>query len=162
VREFCVVVDFPAMRVGVRTDGERVTGLSFLPRSAPLLAPRNCLARRVADQLERYRDDPAAQFDLPLAIEGTPFQRQVWDALRAIPGGRTLTYGEIAQQVQGEARAVGQACGDNRLPIVIPCHRAVAADGIGGFAHSSGGFMLDVKRWLLRHETGPETFELRP
>jgi methylated-DNA-[protein]-cysteine S-methyltransferase len=162
VREFEVVVDFPAMRVGARTDGERVVAISFLPRSVPLQVPVSDLARRVASQLERYRDDPGAQFDLPLAIEGTPFQRRVWEALRAIPCGRTLTYGEIAQQVQGEARAVGQACGDNRLPIVIPCHRAVAADGLGGFAHSTGGTLLEVKRWLLRHETGPETFELRP
>jgi methylated-DNA-[protein]-cysteine S-methyltransferase len=73
-----------------------------------------------------------------------------------------LTYGEIAQQVEGEARAVGQACGDNRLPLVIPCHRAVAADGIGGFGHSTGGFLLEAKRWLLLHEMGPERFELRP
>jgi methylated-DNA-[protein]-cysteine S-methyltransferase len=162
VRDFDVVVDFPAMRVGARTDGARVVGISFLPRTVPLRSPTTELARRVAEQLERYRDDPAARFDLPLAIEGTPLQHAVWEALRAIPSGRTLTYGEIARQVQGEARAVGQACGDNRLPIVIPCHRAVAADGLGGFAHSTGGYLLEVKRWLLRHETGPETFELRP
>lgn len=162
MREFAVVVDFPAMRVGARTEGGRVTELSFLPRSVPLQAPKNELARLVAEQLEHYREDPCATFDLPLAIEGTLFQQQVWQALSAIPSGRTLTYGEIARQVQGEARAVGQACGDNRLPIVIPCHRAVAADGLGGFAHSAGGYMLEVKRWLLRHETGPETFELRP
>ena len=59
-------------------------------------------------------------------------------------------------------RAVGQACGDNRLPIVIPCHRVVAANGIGGFSHTSEGFLIDVKRWLLMHEARADAFALRP
>jgi methylated-DNA-[protein]-cysteine S-methyltransferase len=80
----------------------------------------------------------------------------------AIPRGRTLTYGEMARKLDGEARAVGQACGDNRLPIVIPCHRVVAADGVGGFSHSTGGYLLEAKRWLLMHESSADAFELRP
>ena len=59
-------------------------------------------------------------------------------------------------------RAVGQACGDNRLPIVIPCHRVVAASGIGGFGHSTGGYLLEAKRWLLMHESSADAFRLRP
>ena len=81
-------------------------------------------------------------------------------ALCEIPRGKTLTYGALAQRLGAEARAVGQACGDNRLPIVIPCHRVVAADGIGGFGHSTGGYLLEAKRWLLMHEA--PAFELRP
>jgi len=160
--EFDAVIGFPAMRVGVRVRGDRVAAISFLPPQGELIAPQSALAERAARQLERYREDPDARFDLPLLVEGTDFQRRVWQALGAIPCGRTLTYGEIARQVAGEARAVGQACGDNRLPLVIPCHRAVAADGIGGFAHSTGGFKLEAKRWLLLHEMGPERFELTP
>lgn len=160
--EFDAVIGFPAMRVGVRVRGEHVAAISFLPPQAKLVEPQNELAERAARQIERYRGDPDARFDLPLLVEGTDFQRRVWQALCAIPCGRTLTYGEIARQVEGEARAVGQACGDNRLPLVIPCHRAVAADGIGGFAHSTGGFHLEAKRWLLLHEMGPERFELTP
>jgi methylated-DNA-[protein]-cysteine S-methyltransferase len=133
-----------------------------LPPQGEVVAPRNALAERAAHQIERYREDPGARFDVPLLIEGTEFQRRVWQALCAIPCGRTLAYGDLARQVEGEARAVGQACGDNRLPIVIPCHRAVAADGIGGFAHSTGGYLLEAKRWLLLHEMGPERFELAP
>ena len=64
--------------------------------------------------------------------------------------------------LRDHARAVGQACGDNRLPIVIPCHRVVAADGIGGFAHATGGYLLEAKRWLLAHECGADAFELTP
>lgn len=117
---------------------------------------------RNARHLERYREDPDARFDLPLLIEGTDFQRRLWDALCTSPRGRTFTYGELARKLEGEARAVGQACGDNKLPIVIPCHRVVAADGIGGFAHSTGGYLLEAKRWLLMHESSADAFELRP
>ena len=150
------------MKVAVNTRGGRVTGISYLPPSVDAQAPRNPLAERAARQLERYREDPDAGFDLPLLIEGTPFQRRLWEALCEIPRGKTLTYGELARRLGGEARAVGQACGDNRLPIVIPCHRVVAADGIGGFAHATGGYLLEAKRWLLAHERGADPFELTP
>jgi methylated-DNA-[protein]-cysteine S-methyltransferase len=148
------------MMVAVKTRDQRVTQISYLPASVDSQAPRNPLAERAARQLERYREDPDARFDLPLHVEGTPFQRRLWHALCEIPRGKTLTYGELARRLGGEARAVGQACGDNRLPIVIPCHRVVAADGIGGFAHSTGGYLLEAKRWLLMHEA--PAFELRP
>jgi methylated-DNA-[protein]-cysteine S-methyltransferase len=124
--------------------------------------PRNALAERESRQLERSRDDPDAPFDLPLAIEGTPFQKSVWQAMCAIPRGRTRTYGALARELGGEARAVGQACGDNRLPIVIPCHRVVAAGGIGGFAHATNGYLIEAKRWLLLHEAQADAFALKP
>lgn len=150
------------MKVAVATREGCVAGISYLPPAAETKAPENTLAERAARQLERYRDDPDAKFDLPLLIEGTAFQRRLWNALCEIPRGRTLTYGELARKLGGEARAVGQACGDNKLPIVIPCHRVVAADGIGGFAHSTGGYLLEAKRWLLMHEASAGAFELRP
>jgi len=145
----------------VTRDG-RVAEIRTLAQATPSRSPRNALAERAARQLERYRDDPDATFDLPLLIEGTAFQRGVWEAMRAIPRGRTRTYGELARELGGEARAVGQACGDNRLPIVIPCHRVVAADGIGGFAHATDGYLIEAKRWLLLHEAQADAFALRP
>lgn len=159
-----VVVEFPKMKVAVTTRDERVVEIRYLPLSASDIPARNPLAARAARQLERYREDPDTRFDLPLLIEGTPLQRRVWEAMCAIPRGETRTYGAIAQQL-GDAdyktlRAIGQACGDNRLPIVIPCHRVVAANGLGGFAHSTEGYLIEAKRWLLLHETGE--FELRP
>lgn len=150
------------MKVAVATRDGRVTEIRYLPPSAQTRAPRTALAERAAQQLERYRQDPDVRFDLPLHIEGTAFQRRLWDALCEIPRGKTLTYGELARRLDGEARAVGQACGDNRLPIVIPCHRVVAAQGIGGFAHATGGYLLEAKRWLLAHEAGADRFELTP
>ena len=120
------------------------------------------MAERAATQLERYRENPDTTFDLPLLVEGTPLQRGVWEAMCAIPRGRTRTYGDLARELGADARAIGQACGDNRLPIVIPCHRVVAADGIGGFAHTRpSGYLMEAKRWLLLHEAGRK-FELRP
>jgi methylated-DNA-[protein]-cysteine S-methyltransferase len=159
---FDVVVEFPRMKVGVATRDGKVVRIQYLPPEAALQAPANPLAERAARQLERYRDDADAPFDLPLVIEGTPFQRGVWDAMCAIPRGRTRTYGELAAALGGEARAVGQACGDNRLPVVIPCHRVVAADGIGGFAHATSGYLLEAKRWLLMHERSADAFALAP
>lgn len=156
------VIEFPIMKVGVSTRNDRVVEICYLPSSTAVIAPRNPLAERAARQLERYRADPDATFDLPLLIEGSPLQRAVWEAMCSIPRGQTRTYGDLAQQLGAEARAVGQACGDNRLPIVIPCHRVVAANGIGGFAHATEGFLIETKRWLLRHETNPDEFELRP
>jgi methylated-DNA-[protein]-cysteine S-methyltransferase len=158
------VIEFPVMKVGVSTHDGRVVEIRYLPLSSSNVSPRNSLAERAVRQLERYRDDPDTVFDLPLLIEGSPLQRSVWEAMCAIPRGETRTYGAIAQQL-GDTdykmlRAVGQACGDNRLPIVVPCHRVVAANGLGGFAHATDGFLIEAKRWLLLHETGE--FELRP
>jgi methylated-DNA-[protein]-cysteine S-methyltransferase len=158
------VIEFPVMKVGVSTRDGRVVEIRYLPLSSSNVSPSNSLAERAVRQLERYRDDPDTVFDLPLLIEGSPLQRSVWEAMCAIPRGETRTYGAIAQQL-GDTdykmlRAVGQACGDNRLPIVVPCHRVVAANGLGGFAHATDGFLIEAKRWLLLHETGE--FELRP
>jgi methylated-DNA-[protein]-cysteine S-methyltransferase len=161
-----VVVAFPRMKVAVRTRDERVTDIVYLPPATPLLAAKNALAEEAARQLLAYLANPDARFELPLQIDGTPFQRRLWAALCEIPRGKTLTYGALARRLGGEGvemnRAVGQACGDNRLPIVIPCHRVVAANGIGGFAHSTSGYLIEAKRWLLMHECGADAFELTP
>ena len=156
------IIQFPKMMVAVSTREGRVSGIRYLPPHVEPKAASNALAERAVEQLERYRDEADVRFDLPLLIEGTEFQRRLWQALCEIPRGRTLTYGGLARQLGAEPRAVGQACGDNRLPIVIPCHRVVAADGIGGFAHTTSGYLVEAKRWLLAHERAADAFELTP
>jgi len=141
----------PFGAIEVESDGESITGLRFVPR-VRAIDPAHELAARAATQLAAYLADPRSGFDLPLTVRGTVFQRQVWQAIAEIPCGSTRSYGAIASELQIPARAVGQACGDNRLPVVIPCHRVIGADSLGGFAHSKGGFELTVKRWLLEHE----------
>jgi methylated-DNA-[protein]-cysteine S-methyltransferase len=142
----------PFALLGVRVDGERLAEIVFLGRDGKALSPCNRVAERACAQIERYVGDPEFRFDLPLARRGTPFQRRVWAKIAAIGAGRTRSYGELALELRSAPRAVGQACGANPLPLVVPCHRVLAASGIGGFAHHEGGFHLSVKRWLLAHE----------
>jgi len=157
-----VTVDFPKFKVGVAVRDGVVTQLKYLPLSAPSISPSSELAKRAERQLEGYRGDPNSAFDLPVVIEGTELQKSVWKAMRAIPRGKTRTYGDLARELGADARDIGQCCGDNRLPLVIPCHRIVAADGIGGFAHATSGYLLEAKRWLLMHEAAATAFELEP
>jgi methylated-DNA-[protein]-cysteine S-methyltransferase len=107
------------------------------------------LLRRACDQLHAYFDAELTDFDLPLAPAGTSYQQRVWQALCAIPHGTTRSYIDIASIAGGSPRSVGQANGNNPIPIVIPCHRVVATTHIGGY---SGGDGLLTKRWLLAHE----------
>lgn len=114
----------------------------------------NPLLDEAARQLQAYLADGRFRFDLPLDPGGSAFQRAVWDFMCAIPAGGTRTYGECARAIggtqAGDARAVGQACGANPIPVIIPCHRILAAGGeAGGY---SGKGRLTTKQWLLRHE----------
>ena len=143
----------PFAVLGIRTSGELLTGIEYLPRGVATLAPVNRLAARVCRQLERYLDDPEFKFDLPYEFNGTAFQQRVWRAICSIPSGATLTYLDIARQLKSAPRPVGGACGANRIPLVIPCHRVVASHGIGGFMHARGGAPIAIKQWLLRHES---------
>jgi methylated-DNA-[protein]-cysteine S-methyltransferase len=146
------VIPAPFGALGLRTDDGCLTGIDFLPPCSPLSPPRAALAREAARQLADYFAAPDFPFDLPLRLDGTPYRRRVWSAIRAIPPGATHTYGDLAAALASAPRAVGQAVGDNPLPIVVPCHRVVGRQGLGGFAHASNGYTMDIKRWLLRHE----------
>lgn len=149
---FQAVVSAPVFSLGVRCSDDEVLDIEFLEPRAEV-APRTLLAREAVRQLRAYLKDPRFAFGLPLAPAGTPFQRRVWAGIAAIPAGGTQTYGELAQAIGSGPRAVGNACGANPFPVVVPCHRVVASGGgLGGFARNRGGFLLDVKRWLLRHE----------
>lgn len=132
-------------------DDEGLTAIDF-PGGGPPLVPAGDtpILREAAEQLTAWFGGERTRFDLPLRAAGTPFQRQVWEALCAIPYGQTCSYGDIAKQIGSPAavRAVGTANGRNPLPIVVPCHRVIGANGtLTGYA---GG--LSIKRWLLAHE----------
>jgi methylated-DNA-[protein]-cysteine S-methyltransferase len=127
-----------------------LTGVDLEPE-APVVGTVD-LPPALGEQIAAYLRDGLSPFDLPIELRGTPFQRRVWQALRAIPAGRTRTYGELAELLGTSARAVGGACRVNPCPIVVPCHRVVAKRGLGGFAGDTSGRKLAIKRWLLRHE----------
>lgn len=150
---FDAIVAAPFGGIGVRVDRAAVRELVYLPDSVRQRAPTSTLARKVARQVKLYLADPTFCFDLPLAPRGSTFQKAVWGVIGTIPVGATLSYGDVARRIRSAPRAVGQACGANWFPLVIPCHRVLAANGLGGFAsHDHDGFHLGVKRWLLRHE----------
>jgi methylated-DNA-[protein]-cysteine S-methyltransferase len=111
---------------------------------------QTALLARARDQLHAYFDGELTAFDLPLAPAGTPYRLAVWRALQDIPFGATRSYTDIAARAGGSARSVGQANGDNPIPLIIPCHRVVASTHLGGY---SGGDGLTTKRWLLSHES---------
>jgi len=101
-------------------------------------------------QLLEYFAGKRRTFDLPIAFDGTPTELGVWRFMAAIPYGETRSYGDLAQELDIPARAVGRACGSNRLPIIIPCHRVIASGGqLGGY---SGGEGAETKRRLLQLE----------
>ncbi len=142
----------PFGMLGIVCNDEALTGIDFLAPGSKPLAPRTALARMACEQLNAYFDNPGFRFTLPLAFTGTSHQTRVWQAMRTIPCGKVRSYGDVAAQLHSSPLAVGQACGANPIPIVIPCHRIVGKSGIGGFANQRDGYLLDIKRWLLAHE----------
>ncbi len=156
--DYQAIVAAPGFNIGIRCAEMEILGFDYLA-AGPELAPRTGLAAEAMRQLEAYLADADCVFSLPLRPSGTGFQRRVWAAIAAIPPHETKSYGEVARALHSGPRAVGQACGANPFPLVVPCHRVIAAKGeLGGFGGSSnasrqgGGFLLDVKRWLLAHE----------
>ena len=150
---YSLVLESPLGRLGVRLGHDRVCAVEILPDSIGLEGGTGALARTLAGQFRDYFRDPRCGFRLPLDLHGTPFQRRVWQALQRIPAGETRSYGELAALLKTGARAVGNACRSNPLPIIVPCHRVVAAAGIGGYAgETAAGRTLDRKCWLLAHE----------
>jgi methylated-DNA-[protein]-cysteine S-methyltransferase len=152
ILQYQAIVATPRFALGVRCSDDEITAIEFL-EPQPEQAPSTPLGAEAVRQLHAYLNDPTFKFDLPLRPAGTTFQRRVWAEIATIPPGETHTYGQLAKCLKNAARAVGQACGANPYPVVVPCHRVVAAGGgLGGFARERGGFLLDVKRWLLQHE----------
>ena len=145
-----LVVPFGVL--GIRCSDDTLTGIDFLPTTEKPQRATSAFAQSVCGQLLRYLENPAAQFTLPLNTNGTPHQQKTWQALCNIPRGKTRSYGELAAELESGAQAVGQACGANPIPIIIPCHRVVSKSGLGGFMRHASGASVDIKRWLLAHE----------
>ncbi len=150
--DYQAVVSATGFSLGLKCDADQITAIDFL-ESRPAQTPRTLLAKEGVRQLRAYLGDPNFEFSLPLAPAGTHFQRRVWAAIAAIPKGKTRSYGQVAATLGSGPRAVGGACGANPYPLVVPCHRVIAADGgLGGFGRDRGDFLLMIKRWLLERE----------
>lgn len=110
---------------------------------------KTALLGRAIEQLRAYFAGDLTHFDLPLHVEGSAFQRAVCDAMFAIPFGETRTYGDIARDLKAPPQPIGNACGANPIPVIIPCHRVLGANGLGGFSGKGG---VETKVILLKHE----------
>lgn len=152
---FSAIVKAPFGAIGIRTEAGQVIELVYLPPHFSEKDATDGVADAAARQVDAYLHDADFRFSLPLPQVGSAFQRKVWDAISAIPRGAVRTYGQVGKHIGcGSPRAVGQACGANWFPLIVPCHRVTAAGGLGGFSNhdDENGFHLSVKRWLLAHE----------
>jgi methylated-DNA-[protein]-cysteine S-methyltransferase len=152
---FEMIIDSPVGRLGLVANESALVAIRFEKEAHPFRAKteparRHAILEYAAGELDEYFRLDRRLFATPLQPEGTPFQQQTWAALREIPFGEQISYRELARRIgrPGASRAVGGANGRNPIPIIVPCHRVIGADGtLTGFG---GG--LDVKRWLLDHE----------
>lgn len=140
------------LRLGLVCSAAGVSAADFLPSGTLLIPPATPLAKQASRQLVGYFTGARWSFELPLDLGGTPYQYRVWQALRSIPTGEVVRYGELAHTLASGARAIAAACRANPLPIIVPCHRVVAATGIGGYMGRVDGPELALKQWLLAHE----------
>lgn len=147
-----IIIATPFGRLGANMADATVSEIRFLHPDTPTSVPDHALASLFAAEIGSYLDNPIHRPQLPCTIRGTAFQQRVWQAISNIAPGDVCRYGDMAASLNSAARAVGQACGANPFPIVVPCHRVVAANGLGGFANARDGWLMDAKRWLLRHE----------
>ncbi|RLJ16167.1 cysteine methyltransferase [bacterium endosymbiont of Escarpia laminata] len=151
-REFQAIFPVPFGALGVVMRGETLHQIDFLPQNTSSKPPSDDVSRNVVSQIQHYLVDSKRLFTLPLQLHGTDFQQRVWTELQTIPSGEVRTYGEVAKRLNSSPRAVGNACRANPCPVVVPCHRVVGANGIGGFSGERKGGPLAIKRWLLNHE----------
>lgn len=149
--------DSPTGQLGVCIDAESITKIIWLEEdvleASKLSLSKSSnkkLKRKIISVLDNYFESGLIDPKIPLCPQGTLFQKKVWQALKRIPSGAVKTYGDVAKECHSSSRAVGQACRRNNIPLFIPCHRVVAAKGLGGFM---GGYRhVERKRWLLQHE----------
>ncbi|RKZ49737.1 MAG: cysteine methyltransferase [Gammaproteobacteria bacterium] len=155
--EYDFLYDSPTGPLGVCIDAESITKIIWLEQDVlattetpPSKSINSKLKQKVVSALDNYFESGLFEGDISLSPDGSRFQKKVWQALKRIPSGTVKTYGDVAKELKTSSRAVGQACRRNNIPLFIPCHRVVAAQGIGGFM---GGYRhVERKRWLLQHE----------
>ena len=151
-----VVLDSPLGPLTLTLQGQILQALDYGDLGANADA---AVAQPYVKVLLRYFDEPHAAFpdtflspDIFLSLCATPFRQRVWAALMTIAPGQTCSYGQLAKRLHSSPRAVGQACRHNPIPILLPCHRVLAAQGLGGYSGHTDGVEMQRKSWLLRHE----------
>ncbi len=142
------------LSLAITTTDRGLAGIDYV-HDLPAQDPTDNISEEVVRQLGCYFEDPQWCFDLPLDLAGTQFQQRLWQALNKVPPGTVDTYGQLAHRLNSGAQAVGQACRRNPVPVVVPCHRIVSRQGLGGYAGEIDGEKMSIKRALLAHEDSP-------
>jgi methylated-DNA-[protein]-cysteine S-methyltransferase len=142
------IIQTPIGKLGISTLGQLLTRIDFLTDDTELIAPNEEIIDGIVNQLNQYFQCPSFQFNIPYQLQGTPFQTRVWQTLSKLPIQKTVSYGTLAKKIKTGARAIGNACRANPLPILIPCHRVIAQGNLGGYK----GKEISIKKWLLNHE----------
>lgn len=153
LKNYRASIKTPFAHLGLVFEHSKLTAIDFIQADNEIKS-RDAAAVDVCNQIRQYIDNPKSKqtFSVAYALKGTPFQKKVWNQLIKIPPGKVMTYGELANRLGTSARAVGNACRNNPIPLLIPCHRVVSASGIGGYAGDTRGGLLQIKSWLLTHE----------
>jgi methylated-DNA-[protein]-cysteine S-methyltransferase len=149
---FNVMLDTPVGRLGITERDGKIVRVAWVASAGepPQGAPTPLLGK-AKQQIAAYFAGKLTEFDLPLDPGGNALERRVFDAMNAIPYGQTRTYGDIARDLGTYGQPVGQACGANPIPVIIPCHRVLSATGLGGYSGSGG---VETKIALLKLEGG--------
>ena len=152
-QEYDAVFTTEIATIGLLLEGSQLIKLDYLTRRKSV-KPTSKYAENIRDKIEKYLDAKSKVKGLKVDVKlnVTPFQQKVLKQLALIPYGKTKTYGEIAKKLKTSPRAVGNACRNNPVPIIIPCHRVLSANGMGGYSGETDGTMMDVKSQLLMLE----------
>jgi methylated-DNA-[protein]-cysteine S-methyltransferase len=161
-KTYDIVLASPLGKLGVRLQDGDIIRLDYLAGKVALKPPVTTPGKQLAAELKLYFASPRHRFTLPVEMHGTDFQQRVWHALTLIPPGKTLTYGELADKLGSGARAVGNACRNNPVSLIVPCHRVVSVTGIGGYSGKTDGREISRKKWLLNHEGALKTRHRAP
>ena len=148
-----IVIATPIGKIAVKYANDYVLEIMQVAAQAKVRAAKDAFAKEIAMQIKAYFKESSYALNLPhLYQQGTDFQVQVWEQIKKIPYAQTKTYGEIANKIKSGPRAVGNACRRNQLLLLVPCHRVVSANGVGGFMGDADGSLVRRKLWLLEHE----------
>ncbi len=153
IQQYDAIFTTALATIGLQFDGSKLTKVKYLKKRASKAAPSKT-TEAVKNKIESYVDPSSKTkaINVDIKLDVTSFQGRVLEQLQKIPYGETRTYGEIAKILKTSPRAVGNACRNNPVPIIIPCHRVVAVGGIGGYDGARSGSLLDIKRKLLASE----------
>ncbi len=151
---YSAVVSTPIGNLGLCVNQDGITQINFIRGDCePFVDGANPLVSRAINELEHYFSGQLKHFQTPFLPSGTSFQQKAWQALLSIPYGKTVTYGELANKLKTSPRAIGNACRANPLLILVPCHRVLGANSLGGYSGQTRGEQLAIKRWLLELES---------